>query len=145
MGVPVEDDGVRSRFDGRPRAQMVVGHTGDEALSRSDRMGHALGYRHHAVFGLGTRGVLLVYRRDEASYARRRAETTVARLRSGGPLFPDLEAPPPRRRRPHSPRPGAAPHQGAIPAAARPATTPGPVRRSTAPGSGDPPPELSAL
>ncbi|MFS4097453.1 hypothetical protein ACLU3S_33820, partial [Streptomyces sp. AF1A] len=85
----MEDDEIRSRFDGRGHVEIE----GPVAVrERVEAIGHALGYRLIAVeesrgagLALGIRTPLKVrlrFRRDDDPRARRRAERTIERLRA---------------------------------------------------------------
>ncbi|MER5294079.1 hypothetical protein ABT382_18650 [Streptomyces pharetrae] len=118
----MDDDEIRSRFDGRGEVGLLLGGVTAARRRRIDDIGHALGYRLLDAQNLGYGRVRLRYRRDDAPHARRRAEQTIARLRAGGPVLSEIEPAPP-------PPPSAPP-----PAGHRP---PGPRRR---PPSHEPPP-----
>ncbi|MGA5170116.1 MULTISPECIES: hypothetical protein [Streptomyces] len=101
----MEDDEVRSRFDGRAHVELLPGGAGAAERRRIDEIAGALGYRLSAVENLGFAGVRLRYERDDDPRARRRAGLTVERLRSGGPLLPAVEpsVPPPPASPPPAP------------------------------------------
>ncbi|MFF4699903.1 hypothetical protein [Streptomyces chattanoogensis] len=102
----MKDDEIRARFDGRARVELLPGHATDSKRRRIEEIAHALGYQLLAAENLGPyRGVRLIYERDEAPQARRRAELTIARLRAGGPLLPAMEPPAPPPPSPPPPAP----------------------------------------
>ncbi|MGY3846930.1 hypothetical protein ACWV2X_17010 [Streptomyces hydrogenans] len=116
----MDDDEMRRRFDGAARVQLMFrrGYT-PASKQRAEAIGHALGYRPVIAESAGWRGIRLTFARDEAPDARRRRELTIARLRSGGPVLPPMETPPPPaplpRHRPHRRREPLAPAQAARP------------------------------
>ncbi|WP_344421128.1 hypothetical protein [Streptomyces lavendulocolor] len=129
-GGAVEDDEVRSRFDGRAHVELLPGGAGAAERRRIDEIAGALGYRLSAVENLGFAGMRLRYERDDDPRARRRAGLTVERLRSGGPLLPAVEPPVPPP--PASPPPAPAPVR--LP----------PRQRTRPPSEPPPPPPLPA-
>ncbi|MFD5710473.1 hypothetical protein ACFWHW_08765 [Streptomyces pharetrae] len=105
----MDDDEIRSRFDGRGEVGLLLGGVTAARRRRIDDIGHALGYRLLDAQNLGYGRVRLRYRRDDAPHARRRAEQTIARLRAGGPVLTEIEpAPPPP---PSAPPPAPAGHR----------------------------------
>ncbi|MEU4033167.1 hypothetical protein [Streptomyces collinus] len=106
----MDDDAIRSRFDGRGLVELRGGVSLKE---QAVRVAYVLGYELISaeqsrgpglVLGLPQPAatVRLVFRRDDDPRARRRAELTIERLRAGGPLFGGDEALPPP---PHPPAP----------------------------------------
>ncbi|MFF8288881.1 hypothetical protein ACF068_06545 [Streptomyces sp. NPDC016309] len=112
----MRDDDIRARFDGRVRVELLPGDASAATRRRIEGIGHALGYRPLAVENVWPAGVRLVYQRDDAPDARRRAALTIARLRAGGPLLPAAEAPPPPPPGPPPPAPAPAPPRPRRPA-----------------------------
>ncbi|MCX4866106.1 hypothetical protein OHU11_23550 [Streptomyces sp. NBC_00257] len=143
----MKDDEIRASFDGRARVKLLPDRATASNRHRIEEIAHALGYRLLATENLVEFGIRLVYERDDAPIARRRAELTIARLRAGGPLLPAVEPPPPPPPGPpppapsqHLPRQPSRPRWGGATAttAARhgscpsPATVPAPATGPTA-------------
>ncbi|MFF3504156.1 hypothetical protein [Streptomyces sp. NPDC003247] len=103
----MRDEEIVRRFDGRGRVELQIGRYDDASqMRRIEQIGHQLGYRLLSTVDRGRFGWHLVYQRDDAPLARRRAERTIQRLRAGGPMTPQfVEAPPP----PPPPPPPAGP------------------------------------
>ncbi|RPK68636.1 MULTISPECIES: hypothetical protein [unclassified Streptomyces] len=103
----MKDDEIRASFDGRARVKLLPDRATASNRHRIEEIAHALGYQLLATESLVEFGIRLVYERDDAPTARRRAELTIARLRAGGPLLPAVEPPPPPG--PPPPAPAAQP------------------------------------
>ena len=144
----MKDDEIRASFDGRARVELLPDRATASNRYRIEEIAHALGYRLFATENLVEFGIRLVYERDDAPIARRRAELTIARLRAGGPLLPAVEPPPPPSPGPpppapsqHRPRQPSRPRWGAPPPPPPPATGVAPARpRFPPPPPGPPPP-----
>ncbi|GGQ83292.1 hypothetical protein GCM10010216_51320 [Streptomyces flaveolus] len=116
----MDDDEIRTRFDGRARVELLPGGFTASKQRRADETAHALGYRLLATQQLWPSGVRLVYERDDAPQAQRRRELTIARLRAGGPLLSEIEPPPPPPPGPPPPAPTRPPQQPTRPPAEPP-------------------------
>ncbi|WP_385621163.1 hypothetical protein PXH67_21110 [Streptomyces sp. P8-A8] len=142
----MKDDEIRASFDGRARVKLLPDRATASNRHRIEEIAHALGYQLLATESLVEFGIRLVYERDDAPTARRRAELTIARLRAGGPLLPAVEPPPPPGPPPpapsqHRPRQPSRPRWGAPPPPPPPATGVAPARpRFPPPPPGPPPP-----
>ncbi|MFD8743622.1 hypothetical protein [Streptomyces sp. NPDC059616] len=144
----MKDDEIRASFDGRARVELLPDRATASNRHRIEEIAHALGYRLLVTENLVEFGIRLVYERDDAPTARRRAELTIARLRAGGPLLPAVEPPPPPPPGPpppapsqHRPRQPSRPRWGAPPPPPPPATGVAPARpRFPPPPPGPPPP-----
>ncbi|MFE3148337.1 hypothetical protein ACFXJ6_16990 [Streptomyces sp. NPDC059218] len=144
----MKDDEIRASFDGRARVKLLPDRATASNRHRIEEIAHALGYRLLATENLVEFGIRLVYERDDAPIARRRAELTIARLRAGGPLLPVVEPPPPPPPGPPPPAPSqdrprqpGRPRWGAPPPPPPPVTGVAPARpRFPPPPPGPPPP-----
>ncbi|MFG2116216.1 hypothetical protein ACGFRB_26850 [Streptomyces sp. NPDC048718] len=122
----MDENEVRTRFDGRPQVELRLNPIRAADRSRVDGIAHAFGYRFLSARPLYIGGLLLSYERDDGPLARRRNELAIAHLRGGGPA-PASDAPPP----PPPPPPAVAP--------------PPPPRRPPSPYLPGPPPPPSVV
>lgn len=140
----MKDDEIRAHFDGRGRVELLPGHAIASKQGRIGEIAHALGYRLLATQSLGRAGVRLVYERDDAPHARRRAEQTIERLRAGDPVLPAIEPPPPPPAPPlMSRQTPPRPRRSLEPQPPPPPTPPGPRIPSRPPHPPPPPPPPS--
>jgi hypothetical protein len=87
-GGVTKDDEIRAHFDGRGRVELLPGHAAASQQRCIGDIAHAIGYRLLATQTFGRVGIRLIYERDDAPPARRRAEQT--RRRAGSPALPAL-------------------------------------------------------
>ncbi|WP_258573807.1 hypothetical protein [Streptomyces sp. KM273126] len=90
----MKDEEVVARFDGRGRVELLLGRLENVFQRNVEEIAHAFGYRLLSTEIVGRARIRYLYERDDASPARRRAELTIARLHTGGPVLPALESPP---------------------------------------------------
>lgn len=99
----MKDEEIVAHFDGRGRVELLTGHLNASRKRRIEEITYELGYRLLSTENLDHARVRLRFERDDAPHARRRAEQTIERLRTGGPALPAVEPPPPPPPRPAPP------------------------------------------
>ncbi|MEU0086258.1 hypothetical protein [Streptomyces sp. NPDC006274] len=132
-------DGIRARFDGRSRVEVMLGPVSASKRERIEQIAHALGYRLLSMQSQFPSGLWCVFERDDSPLARRRNEPAIARLRAGEPLLGALDPPPPpaspppvgsQPRPPRPRRPASPPPPPPAVAPARPRVPPPPAHPS---------------
>lgn len=89
----MKDPEILSRFDGRGRAEFLLGGLEGRHSDRITAIGFEFGYDLRATEMPSKSAIRLVFVRNDSPTARQRAQQAQDRLRAGGPLLPTWDAP----------------------------------------------------
>lgn len=89
----MKDPEILSRFDGRGRAEFLLGGLEGRHSDRTTAIGFEFGYDLQATEMPSKSTVRLVFVRNDSPPVRQRARQSQERLRAGGPLLPMWDAP----------------------------------------------------
>ncbi|MFD5154514.1 hypothetical protein [Streptomyces mutabilis] len=89
----MKDVDILAKFDGRGRAEFLLGGLESSDANKITAFGFEFGYDLHATEIPSKSSMRLIYLRNDSPTARQRAWQTHARLAAGGPLLPMWMAP----------------------------------------------------
>jgi hypothetical protein len=89
----MKDAEILATFDGRGRAEFLLGGFGGRHSDKITAIGYELGYDLQATEMPSKSTIRLIFVRNDSPLARQRAQQTQDRLRAGGPLLQTWAAP----------------------------------------------------